>query len=117
MILYWLILLVKKFVWLFRIPKPEELAYANINARCHVCGAKSGRLRCVAKEKAGPVVEGALPNVAIFCQHTCNECGARSFDPPISKTVNPGNTWPSIPRDDIEKAEDRTAFLIQSQEP
>jgi len=99
-----------------RIPKPEELARIDPNARCPVCGAREGRLRCVLKAKPGPTAKNPVIGGQILCQHTCAVDGARWFDSPIAKAVDPSKVLPSVARTDLETKEDRQAFLQEEGE-
>jgi hypothetical protein len=120
MLFYWIILAIKKIVWFFRIPKPEDLARIDPNARCPSCGAREGKLRCVLKRKPGPTAKTAtnpLISAQILCQHTCLVDGARWFDKPIASDVDPSKVLPSVARDDLEVAEDRQAKLWAEETP
>ena len=113
MIFHWLMRLMRYMFWLLIPPRREDLARINPNLRCPVCGASRGRLRCVHKQTAAP--PGQPGTVAVFCQHSCRECGARSFEKPIA-AVGPSHVYPAIPRDDVEKAEDLEVMLQPKQE-
>jgi hypothetical protein len=115
MVFVWLVSFIRKWVWLFRPPRPEDLARIDENARCPVCGAFEGKLRCVLKRKAGPSARDATdPVIAgqILCQHTCLVCGGRWFDKPIAAKIDPSNVLPSVARDDLEAREDRQASML-----
>jgi hypothetical protein len=113
MILYWLIVVIKKIVWFFRIPKPEDLARVDENARCPNCGWRKGKLRCVLKAKPGPRSRDVLPEGVILCQHTCDICGASWFDKPIAKNVTPATVLPSVARTELEVKQDRRALQAE----
>lgn len=117
MIFYWIISALRQIVWFFRIPKPEELARIDTNAPCPVCGAREGRLRCVLKAKPGPAAKNPVIGGQILCQHTCYECGARWFDSPIVKDVDPSKVLASVARTDLEIKEDRQAFMQEEETP
>lgn len=119
MIFFWLIQCMRKIVWLFRIPKPEQVAYIDENAHCPVCAATDGRLRCVVQVKPGPRPDrNILPLMKLFCQHTCGRCGARWFDPPVSNKATPGTVLPAVPRDELEQRADSAAILqAQAENP
>ena len=110
MIFYWIILFLKQIVWFFRIPKPEELAKANRNERCPVCGHEDGRMRCVLRAKPGPRVQGRIVEGQILRQHKCNECGARWHHAPLVKNAETSKILPSVARDEFETKEDRMVF-------
>ncbi len=116
MLFYWLIVALKRFVWFLRLPKIEDLALVSPDARCPVCGAHEGRLRCVLKAKPGPVAKNPVIGGQILCQHTCAVCGARWFDSPIAKAVDPSKVLPAVARTDLETKEDRQAFLQEEGE-
>lgn len=111
MIFYWLILGLRGFVWLLRIPKAEDLARADRNERCPVCGATDGRMRCVLKAKAGPRAKDRPLEGLILRQHACNECGARWHHEPLAKGVDSTKVLPSVARTELETKEDRYAFM------
>lgn len=115
MLWYWMMVALRWFVWLFKMPKPEELAKADKNDRCPVCGATDGWMRCVWKVKPGPRSESRPPDVGVFRQHTCNECGGQRFFPPISKIVDTTTVLPSVARNDLEAKQDRWAISVQQQ--
>jgi hypothetical protein len=115
MIIYWIIVALKRAIWLVRIPKPEQLARADINERCPVCGWTSGRVRCVLKAKPGPRAANQLPDGQILRQHACNNCGARWHHAPLAKGVDATKVLPSVARNDLEAKEDRQAYM-QSEE-
>jgi hypothetical protein len=119
MIFFYVIQLIRKIIWLFRIPKPEQVAYIDENAHCPVCAASKGRLRCVVQVKQGPRPEkDILPPMKVVCQHTCEKCGARWFDPPISRKATPETVLPSVPRTELEQKEDRAAMMqAQAENP
>lgn len=114
MIFYYLILAIKKVKWFFWIPRPEDLALLDVDARCPGCGARKGRLRCVLMNKPGPVAENAIPQTRIQIRHTCLICGCRWHEDPIAKVnhgLAVGFVLPSVARDEIEKKEDRQNWL------
>ena len=111
MIFVWLIAAIRKFVWLFRIPHPEQIAKINSARPCPVCGHPDSDLRCVVLSKAGPKPETKLPaETVVLCQHTCRLCGARYFEQPVAK-VSPTTVLPSVPRNEVERMQDRQARL------
>ena len=110
MIFYWLISILRKFIRLWHIPKPEDLAKIDPNARCPVCGAREGRLRCVWQAEPGPQSKDVPPKYKVQCQHTCDECGARWFEKPVIN-VDPTKVLSSVARNEHETKEDRTAML------
>lgn len=110
MIFYYLIVVLRKLVRLFRIPNPHELARADINARCPVCGWRKGWIRCVLKAKPMPTSREVLPEGFILCQHSCKVCGARWHDMPILK-VDPSKVMPSVARNELETKEDRQPYM------
>jgi hypothetical protein len=118
MLFYWLILGIKRFIWLFRLPRPEELLERDPNLRCPVCGYRKGWLRCVLQIKPGPKVspserDAMLPEGLILCQHRCDRCGCRWHEKPIAREVSPELVLPAVARNDLEAAEDRAAKLYQ----
>ena len=112
MIWYWLILAIKKAIWLFRIPKPDDLAYINRNAKCPVCGWERGHLRAVHMQ-TGLQVQNRPPEKKLKCQQTCDNCGARIFHEPVAKTARAENILPAVARTELEAREDR-ANVMQS---
>ena len=108
---YWLIELYRTFVVLFTLPKPEDLAIRDRNARCPCCGRRKGELRCVVQIKAGPQNPEKAAETAILCQHRCHECGARWYEKPILEDVTTDKLLPSVARNPIEEKEDRMAKL------
>ena len=103
MIWYWLMAAVR---WVGRMVFPAPASYTmkrDRNAKCPVCGERSGRLRSVERLMAagGTNVETR----GVFCQHTCLKCGARFYDKPVVN-VTPSHVFPAIARDEVEKRED-----------
>jgi hypothetical protein len=111
MLFYWFISGLRRFIWFFRIPKPEDLARIDVNARCPNCGAREGRIRCVLQAKPGPRASNAMPDGQILCQHICNLCGARWHEKPIAKDASPSTVLPSVARTDLERREDNQAYM------
>jgi len=111
MIFYWFILLTKGIGWLFRLPPVAFFAERNEKMQCPVCGKRDGRLRCVLVARPGPVIPGRMPDGNIMCQHRCNRCGARWHEKPLDEKANRNSILPSVPRDELEKTEDRQANL------
>ena len=99
MLFYWLAQFFRRIAWLFRTPKPRDVARITKDSPCPVCGANMGVIRTV--ERFDMVNKRAI----VLCQKTCDECGARTFELPIVK-VTPDVVWPCIPRTELEKAED-----------
>jgi len=116
MLFYWFTQALRRIVWLFRPPSKLDIAYIDPSAWCPVCAARDGRLPCVVKVKPGPINKDIPPDMEVFCQHTCNICGARGFEKPVAKQVNPGTVLAAVPRNDLEKSEDRMARLFTSEE-
>jgi len=100
LIFYWLTKLLRGFLWLFRAPTPRDVARIWPDSPCPVCGARHGRLR--ARD-----IWDSQKRERMLCQHTCLECGARYFEAPVV-AFKSGLVWGSLPRDEEEKAEDRT---------
>lgn len=120
MIIYWLVLLVRKLVWLFRIPDPRELARVDKNAKCPACGYSDAELRCVVLyvgppiKRQGPIQDVALSqHMKVLVQHKCKQCGCRWFEPPVAEGADPTKILACAPRNDLEKSEDRDARLEQ----
>lgn len=116
--------IVQAFHWLVRqitLPKPDQMAQVDVQAKCPVCGVIAKHpVRCVARTvtpRVDPIVQrGVAPSPPptarhVFCQHTCSLCGARWLQAPIAKNAD---AMQSIPRDEIEKAEDYDAKLAAS---
>ena len=111
MIWYWLVVGIRRVVWFFRIPDAQEIAKIDPNRWCPVCGAKNGRIRCVIQAEAMAPAKNIPPKTKVLCQHTCNECGARCFEEPVAKEADQSTILPSVARTELEKAEDRAAYL------
>jgi hypothetical protein len=110
MIWFWLIQAVRRFIWLFKLPKAWQIAFADPNEPCPVCGAKDGHLRCVLMAKGEPRAKTKPLAGQIFLQHTCNFCGARWHVEPIRhEAMDAMKVLPCVPRTEIEKIEDRAA--------
>lgn len=118
MLFYWLILGLRKFVWLFKIPSPQDIARITPRSPCPVCGNSEGnRIRCVWQLQDGPPTKDPqlqMKNTRVLAQRSCALCGARWFENPVVK-VDPTRVLPSVARDELEKAADRSAVLAQSQ--
>ena len=110
MLFYWLISILRKFIRVWHIPKPEDLAKIDPNARCPVCGAHEGRLRCVWQAEPGPQSKDVPPKYKVQAQHSCRQCGARWFEAPVIK-IDPTRVLPSVARNELEAKEDRAANL------
>jgi len=115
MLFVWLMTALRKIVWLVRIPKLEEVAKADLNERCPVCGHRNGRIRCVLQRKPGPQPPQQLPQGDILRQHACNVCGARWHHSPLAE-VDATKVLPSVARTELEAKEDRLAFRQQQEE-
>lgn len=105
MIFYWLIRVVRGFVWLWKLPRPRDLAQIDPNAKCPVCGATAGTLRCIAVETNPRRPKDVPAQYKIMCQHTCSVDGARWFEEPILKSTA-ATIYPAIPRNDLERSAD-----------
>lgn len=113
MIFFYIIEAIRKVVWFFTIPKPEDVARIDPGRPCPVCGWRHrGRLRCIVKQTDAPIAKDIPPTRAVFCQVTCTKCGARYFEKPVRK-VSTSTVLPSVPRDEIEMKQDRQAVLQQ----
>jgi hypothetical protein len=117
MIFFWIIMGIRKLVWLIRLPKPEDVAKANLNERCPVCGWESGTVRCVLSQKEGPTNPSVAPDRMILRQHTCNICGAGWFHKAIAKDVKPSTVTPSVARTEFEKKADSRVLLLSQETP
>ena len=82
------------------VPPPMKMiAKIDSNKRCPVCGETDGALRTVLKQTA------ESKTLSVFCQHTCNRCGARFYEVPVMK-VGPERVYPAVPRTEMEVRED-----------
>lgn len=119
MIFWWIIKVLKRVIWFFKIPRPQDVARIDPQSPCPVCGNKChSRIRCVWQQEDGPLPPAKEPrlqlkNTKVLCQHVCGLCGARWFEQPVMK-VDTTTVLPSVPRDELESKEDRSAML-QSQ--
>jgi hypothetical protein len=114
MLFYWLTVGIRKLLWLFRPPSPRDIANINPNAPCPVCGARSGRLRCVVLAGPGPQSKD-IPerSLTVMCQHSCKRCGGRWFERTVVR-VTAADVLPSVARNKIESSEDRVRQLEQA---
>lgn len=95
MIFYWLAVVCQSVLWLFKKPTSQQLSRIKENDHCPVCNHQKGIIRAVVRENR------------VLCQHTCGICGARWHELPVLKSTTE-TVWPAVPRDDIERLEERT---------
>jgi hypothetical protein len=83
-IFYWLVLAMRKLVWLFKMPTARDIARIDPNSKCPACGAMSGKLKLT--NVGGKVTDsGALVGGETMVQHSCDVCGGAWFEQTVMK--------------------------------
>lgn len=100
MIWYWLMIAIKNAMKLLVPPDPLSTRRVYPNAKCAACGAFDGRLRTVHR------VYGPKRQKHVLVEHTCNVCGARTYERPVVDSATPEKVEAAIARDEIERRAD-----------
>lgn len=115
MILFWLIELWRYIKWLVTPPAVDDIAHAEINERCPICGFRQGEIRCVKVQDTKAVRKQTDPIAyKLLRQHRCQVCGARWMRDPIIAVSFP-LIAPSQGRSDLEKKDDAYGSLQPGQ--
>ena len=87
MIWFWLVKFLSSLKRLFSRPSARDVAKIDPHAPCPVCGARSGKIRCVlvVQERNVQRNEIMIDAKGIYARHECAVCGAQWFEQPVVK--------------------------------